>query len=367
MYIINNLRFNFRIFLIYKHTTSTEKSAKVFVFCCNVPLLHFFHTNIVHYTLFLCKNNFTDYHKRKIIRLDSFIRLDCTKNKLYKTSFQGLFQEISSYRSKTVNQNSRLQTNAAMQISVSINTVSRFHNLLFITHCKLKFTTYHISRLRVVMRVRSSYSPFLKFDFNQHYLPIIAHNLSGHTFTCRLPRFFFLMPDPSVHRARRGALPQRGRSSSRPTTSAPSWSLTADRRGTFIDHAVPRSDHRPARPRRCRSSELIMDLLRHAQEPHQGLCDRLDYDVLPAIRPGGARQKLDILLVRQSRSTRCRSIVHKDAAYDRVARALCEKLKDIIPQPALRSAHTGRRGQQDPGAPDGARASQGRVGQMLWR
>ena len=77
-------------------------------------------------------------------------------------------------------------------IRFNINTVSRFHNLLFITHCKLKFTTYHISRLRVVMRVRSSYSPFLKFDFNQHYLPIIAHNLSGHTFTCRLPRFFFL-------------------------------------------------------------------------------------------------------------------------------------------------------------------------------
>ena len=155
-------------------------------------LLHFFHTNIVHYTLFLCKNNFTDYHKREINRLNSsFINLYYTKNKLYKASFQGLFQKISSHRSKTVNQNPGFQTNAAVQnIRFNINTVSHFYNLLFITHCKLKFTTCHISRLRVVMRVRSSYSPFLKFDFNQHYLPIIAHNLSGHTFTCRLPRLF---------------------------------------------------------------------------------------------------------------------------------------------------------------------------------
>ena len=173
MYIINNLRFNFRIFLM---TNIRQALKKVQKYCfLLLLLLHFFHTNIVHYTLFLCKNNFTDYHKRKIIRLsNSFICLDCTKNKLYKTSFQGLFQEISSYRSKTVNQNSRLQTNAAMQnIRFNINTVSRFHNLLFITHCKLKFTTYHISRLRVVMRVRSSYSPFLKFDFNQH---LLAHH-----------------------------------------------------------------------------------------------------------------------------------------------------------------------------------------------
>ena len=133
MYIINNLRFNFRIFLMTNIRQALKKSAKVLFLL--LLLLHFFHTNIVHYTLFLCKNNFTDYHKREINRLNSsFINLYYTKNKLYKASFQGLFSKNQLASEQNSQSNPGFQTNAAVQnIRFNINTVSHFYNLLFIT------------------------------------------------------------------------------------------------------------------------------------------------------------------------------------------------------------------------------------------
>ena len=64
----------------------------------------------------------------------------------------------------------------------------------------------------------------------------------------------------------------------------------------------------------------------------------LDYE-FDEYKPGSMLVKLDILLSGKPIDA-LSFIVHKDKAYDR-GRVLCEKLKDIIPQPDVRGAHPG--------------------------
>ncbi len=141
---------------------------------------------------------------------------------------------------------------------------------------------------------------------------------------CTRPR---RCPTPARSIASRSPISRR-RSSSRPTTWAPSWTWPRARRGTFVTMNYPS----PRPPSRCsgrsRLSELILDYLRQAEVEHEGLR-------LPRLR----HRRLQALAAREAGhpafgQAHRRAVVHRAQGQGLRPRARADgdKLKEIIPR-----------------------------------